>query len=64
MIDFRPILNICGMLLIVMAVAMIFSALADVVNGNPDWMVFFSSSALTAFVGGGSLSGHPQRQPG
>ncbi|WP_281301309.1 MULTISPECIES: TrkH family potassium uptake protein [unclassified Iodidimonas] len=53
MIDFRPILNICGMLLIVMAVAMIFPALADVINSNPDWIVFFSSSALTAFVGGG-----------
>lgn len=52
MIDFRPILNICGMLLLVMAFAMLFPALADMAQDNPDSVVFFSSAALTAFIGG------------
>lgn len=52
MIDFRPILNICGMLLLVMAVAMLFPALADIASQNDDAGVFFFSSATTAFIGG------------
>ncbi|GAB4120389.1 MAG: TrkH family potassium uptake protein [Rhodothalassiaceae bacterium] len=52
MIDFRPILHICGLLLIVMAVAMLVPALADLTSRNPDWMVFMASAAITLFVGG------------
>lgn len=52
MIDFRPILNICGMLLLVMAGAMLFPALADFADRNDAARVFLSSFAITAFVGG------------
>ncbi|GEQ98075.1 Trk system potassium uptake protein [Iodidimonas gelatinilytica] len=52
MIDFRPILNICGLLMVIMAVAMIFPALADIASDNPDFNVFITTAALTAFIGG------------
>lgn len=52
MIDFRPILNICGMLLLIMAIAMIFPALVDIADKNDDAGVFFFSSAITSFIGG------------
>ena len=52
MIGFRPVLHICGMLLCVMAVAMVFPALADAATSNPDWVVFVASAAITAFIGG------------
>ncbi|GER08006.1 hypothetical protein JCM17843_23160 [Kordiimonadales bacterium JCM 17843] len=52
MIDFRPILNICGLLMVIMAVAMIFPALADIASNNPDFNVFITTAALTAFIGG------------
>ena len=52
MTDFRPVLHICGMLLCVMAVAMVFPALADVAADNPDWVVFVGSAAITGFIGG------------
>lgn len=55
MIDFRPILHICGMLLIVMAAAMLIPALADIASSNPDWMVFAASAAVTLFLGGSLL---------
>jgi len=52
MTDFRPVLHICGMLLCVMAVAMVFPALADSAADNPDWVVFVGSAAITGFIGG------------
>ncbi|RMD89373.1 MAG: TrkH family potassium uptake protein [Alphaproteobacteria bacterium] len=52
MIDFRPILHICGLLMCVMAAAMALPALADLTAGNADWVVFVGSGAVTAFLGG------------
>ena len=52
MIDFRPILHICGLLMCVMAAAMALPAMADLSAGNVDWVVFVGSGAVTAFIGG------------
>jgi len=52
MISFRPVLQICGLLMLVMAAVMIFPALADAAADNPDWVVFVASAATTAFIGG------------
>jgi len=63
MIDFRPILHICGILLCVMAVAMLLPALADAAAANPDWLVFLTSAALTAFIGGSLALATHSREP-
>jgi len=52
MIEFRPVLHVCGILLCVMAAAMIVPALADAAADNPDWVVFVGSAAITGFIGG------------
>ncbi len=51
MIDFRPILFICGLLMTTLAVAMILPAAVDLAVGNPDWQVFTVSAAVTLFLG-------------
>jgi len=51
MIDFRPILFIIGILLCILAVAMVIPAIVDAGIGHPDWKVFTSSALLTLFVG-------------
>ena len=51
MIDFRPILFILGVLLCILAVAMVIPAIVDAGIGHPDWKVFTSSALLTLFVG-------------
>ena len=51
MIDFRPILFIIGVLLCILAVAMVIPAIVDAGIGHPDWQVFTSSALLTLFVG-------------
>jgi len=50
-IDLRPVLFVNGFLLLVLAVAMVFPALADAATGDPDWRVFVLSAAVTAFFG-------------
>lgn len=52
MIDFRPILLINGLFLLILGVGMIFPALVDAYAGNPDWEVFAICSGLVMFVGG------------
>ncbi len=52
MLTIRPVLFICGWLLLVLAGAMIFPALVDLGARNPDWAVFVLAAALTAFLGG------------
>lgn len=52
MIDLRPVLHVCGMMMCVMAGAMALPALADLAADNSDWAVFISSAAVTAFFGG------------
>ncbi|MGF1612283.1 MAG: TrkH family potassium uptake protein [Kiloniellales bacterium] len=51
MIDLRPILFVVGILLSILAVAMVIPAIVDAAIGNPDWQVFASSAVLTLFVG-------------
>lgn len=52
MIHFRPILQVLGLLLCVLAVAMVLPAIIDVADGNAGWQVFIASSLLTFFFGG------------
>ncbi|MGO1119855.1 TrkH family potassium uptake protein [Rhodovibrionaceae bacterium A322] len=51
MIDFRPILFINGILLCILAVAMVLPAMVDIAAGHPDWQVFMASASVTLFVG-------------
>lgn len=51
MLDFRPILYVVGILLTTLAAAMCAPLAADLLAGNPDWLVFASAAGLTAFVG-------------
>jgi trk system potassium uptake protein TrkH len=51
MFDFRPIFFVLGILLAVLAVAMVIPAIADASVGHPDWQVFTASAAVTLFVG-------------
>ena len=50
MIDLRPVAFIIGILLAVLAGAMIVPAIADLVVGNVDWTTFVASSGVTLFV--------------
>jgi trk system potassium uptake protein TrkH len=50
-IELRPILFIVGVLLSVLAVAMVIPAVLDASAANPDWQVFAASAAVTFFVG-------------
>ena len=51
MIDLRPVVFIIGILLVILAIAMIIPAIVDVAVGHADWQVFAASAALTFFVG-------------
>jgi len=51
-IDIRPVLFICGILLTTLAVMMGIPAAADADAGNEDWEAFALSGMLTLFVGG------------
>lgn len=52
MINLRPILLVNGILLLILAAAMLIPALADVVFEDSEWPAFVASSFLAAFVGG------------
>lgn len=51
LIDYRPILFICGILMATLALAMLVPAAVDAMVGNPDWQVFATSAAVTLFIG-------------
>lgn len=51
--NFRPIAFLTGLLLSALAVAMTPPALADLIEGNPNWLVFVAAGGLTLFVGVG-----------
>jgi len=51
MIDFRPVLQIVGWLLVALALAMLPPAAVDLAAGDPEWVVFALSSGLTLFIG-------------
>ncbi len=55
MIDFRPVLFICGILLATLALMMGIPAIADAAAGDDDWQSFALSGLLTLFVGGGLI---------
>lgn len=50
--DFRPIMYVIGLLLMVLSVGMILPMLADMYAGNQDWKVFMLCAVITAFFGG------------
>ena len=49
--DFRPILNILGLLLCIESIALLIPMIFDYVNNNEDWKKFFFISCLTFFIG-------------
>src|SRR3546814_8791430 len=51
MIELRPIVFILGILLSVLAVAMVIPAIVDIAVGHPDWQVFLTAAFVTLFVG-------------
>ncbi|MGQ0662425.1 MAG: TrkH family potassium uptake protein [Pseudomonadota bacterium] len=52
MVDVRPVLFIIGLLLSILALAMLLPAVADLADGNPDWQGFALASLITLFFGG------------
>lgn len=52
MIKVRPILFVLGLLLCILAAAMVLPAIIDVADNNPGWQVFVASALLTFFIGG------------
>ncbi len=51
MIDFRPVAFVIGILLSILAFAMVLPAIFDAAVANPDWQVFAVAAAITLFVG-------------
>lgn len=51
-IDFKPVVFVNGILLIILAAAMGVPALADAVSGDSDWRVFVVSALISLFAGG------------
>lgn len=52
LLDFRPIIFVVGILLSMIAAAMVVPAIMDISADNPDWQSFALSSGLTMFVAG------------
>ncbi|WP_127144331.1 TrkH family potassium uptake protein [Pelagibacterium montanilacus] len=51
--DFRTIFSAIGALTVALGLAMLLPALADIVYGNDDWLVFIASSLITTILGAG-----------
>ena len=49
--DFRPILNILGLLLCIESIALLIPIFFDLINNNEDWKQFFYISVLTFLIG-------------
>ena len=49
--DFRPILNILGLLLCIESLALLIPMSFDLINNNKDWRQFFYISCLTFLIG-------------
>lgn len=49
--NFRPVFYVNGILLLVLAAAMIAPILVDLADNSSDWQVFASAQAVTAFIG-------------
>ncbi|MCA0207099.1 TrkH family potassium uptake protein [Pararhodobacter sp.] len=52
MIDFRPVANIIGWLLVALGVIMLVPMLADLVTGSLDWRIFLITAFVTVTAGG------------
>jgi trk system potassium uptake protein TrkH len=52
MIDLRPIAFVIGILLAILALAMLIPASVDAAIGHPDWQVFTAAAGVTLFIGG------------
>ncbi|HLO75708.1 MAG TPA: TrkH family potassium uptake protein [Magnetospirillum sp.] len=57
MIDFRPVLQIVGVILCLLAASMVVPAAADLIAGNDEWQVFLISTFVTAVAGLGLVLG-------
>lgn len=53
MLNLRPILQVNGILLAILAGAMLVPAMIGFILGNHDWKVFLFSAFITAFIGSG-----------
>ncbi len=62
-VDLQPVLQVVGVVLCILAVAMLPSMLVDLAAGNPDWQVFLASAAFTGFVGVSLLLMHRHAAP-
>lgn len=51
MIEFRPVLFVIGLLLSILATAMMIPAIIDASIGHADWLVFAAAAAVTLFIG-------------
>ncbi|SNR25430.1 TrkH family potassium uptake protein [Paracoccus sediminis] len=51
MIDLRPVAHPIGKIIVTLGVAMVFPMLVDWWQGNPHWVVFLQSGALTVVAG-------------
>ena len=51
MIEFRPVIFVLGILLSILAVAMVIPAAVDALVGHGDWQVFAAAAATTLFIG-------------
>lgn len=52
MFGFRPVLYVVGILLVILAAAMLLPAMIEIFSGTPDWRAFVFAAAATVFVGG------------
>lgn len=50
--NLRPIFYVMGLLLLILAMAMVLPLLIDLRSNNPDWKVFFLCILITSFFGG------------
>lgn len=64
MIDFKPVVFVNGILLLILAMAMGVPTLVDAATGDPDWTVFATAAVVTAFIGAGmALGTWPDHRP-
>jgi trk system potassium uptake protein TrkH len=52
LIQFRPIFFALGLMLCIVAAAMVLPAMVDVADGHQGWKVFLASAIFTFFIGG------------
>ena len=57
------IIHTCGLLLLLLAAAMVVPAIVDYVSGNHDWDTFLLSALVTSFTGGNWVFMSRGRQP-